>query len=220
MAGIISNEKYSLYYQRIGLIYQRPEVKASLEVILSVFTVAILIFAAIRPTLTNITSLQKKIDDQEVLNKKAENKITQLFNAQTQLSNYQDQLSLYDEAVPDTFSYFDMAGRIEFLAKKYGLNVDTLTMPGTKLFGNGKPSGDWGTKLLTKDANNLTQIGVTFSVSGNPQNIVKMMTDIENMDRVTVLKNIVFSKEPGKTSGSDILKASGQIYFYIYQPGT
>ena len=42
--ALINNEKYALYYQRIGLIYQRPEVKASLEIILSVFMVTVLIF--------------------------------------------------------------------------------------------------------------------------------------------------------------------------------
>jgi len=68
MASILNNEKYSLYFQKVSLMYKRPEIRASLEVILSVFTITILIFAAIRPTLTNIVSLQKKIEDQEVIN--------------------------------------------------------------------------------------------------------------------------------------------------------
>ena len=108
---LINNEKYSLLYQRINLIYQKPEIKASLEVILSVFTVTVLIFAAIRPTLTNIASLQKKIEDLNTFNIKADNKIAQVFNAQTQLNTYRDKLRLFDEAVPDNFSYYDMAGR-------------------------------------------------------------------------------------------------------------
>lgn len=220
MASIISNEKYSLYYQRISLIYQRPEVRASLEVILSVFTITILIFLAIRPTLTNIATLQKKIEDEDILNKKADNKITQLFSAQGQLSTYQGQLHYFDEAVPSSFSYYDMAARIEYLARKYDLLINTEELPGTRLFGSGKPYGEWGTKIISKDTNNLITAGITFTVSGNPQKVVKMLTDIENMDRVTLLTNINFSKEPGATAGSETLKASGQIFFYFYSTGS
>ena len=219
MAGIISNEKYSLYYQRIGLIYQRPEIKASLEVILSVFTVMILIFAAIRPTLTNITSLQKKIDDQEILNKKAENKIAELFNAQTQLNEYQDKLNLFDSAIPNTYSYYDMAARIEYLANKFGVAAETVSMPGIKLFGQGKPPDTWASKLLNKDTSNIMAAGVTFTVTGNSQNVINMISEIENIDRLTMLKSVTFSKEVGKVGTAGSLKAAGQIYFYFYQPG-
>lgn len=220
MASIISDEKYSLYYQRIGLIYQRPEIRASLEVVMSVFTVMILIFAAIRPTLTNIASLQKKIEDQEVLNKKADNKIAQLFNAQTQLSTYEDQLDLYDAAIPNSYSYYDMAGRIEYLASKHGVTVESINMPGTKIVGSGKPLGDWATKLLIKDANNILTSGMNFTVAGNPQNVIAMITEIENLDRLTLLRSVDFSKELRNSSGTEILKATGQIYFYFYQSET
>jgi hypothetical protein len=178
-----------------------------------------LIFAAIRPTLTNITSLQKKIDDQEILNKKAENKIAELFNAQTQLNQYQDKLGLFDTAVPDIYSYYDMAGRIEYLANKFGVVSETVSMPGAKLFGQGKPLGTWATKLLTKDASNIVSAGVTFSIIGSPQNVISMISKIENMDRLTRLKSVVLTKEISKVGTTGVLRADGQIYFYFYQPG-
>ncbi len=220
MAGLINNEKYSLYYQRINLIYQRPEVKASLEVILSVFTVVLLIFAAIRPTLTNIASLQKKIEDQDSLNKKADNKIAQLFNAQSQLTAYKDQIGLYDAGVPDLFFYYGTTARIEFLAQKNGLTVETVTMPGTLIFGGGKPAGDWATKLVTKDNNNIVVTEVGFSVTGKPQDIIRMVAELENIDRLAVIKNVVFTKESALPNGTEKLKASGQADFYFYEAGT
>jgi hypothetical protein len=220
MAGLTNNEKYSLYYQRVSLIYQRPEVKASLEVIMSVFTVLILIFAAIRPTLTNIASLQKKIEDQDSLNKKADNKIAQLFNAQNQLTTYQNQINLYNEAVPDLFSYYGTTARIEFLARKYNLEVETVTMPGTLIFGGGNPTGEWTTKLVAKDANNIVLTGVNFSLIGQPQNVIQMVADLENMDRLTVIRNLVFTKETTAPNQPDKLKASGQVDFYFYKTGT
>ncbi len=214
---LINNERYSLLYQRINLIYQKPEIKASLEVILSVFTVTILIFAAIRPTLTNIASLQKKIEDLNSFNIKADNKIAQVFNAQTQLNTYRDKLRLFDEAVPDNFSYYDMAGRIEVLAKKNGLTAQTISMPGIKLFGTSKPVGDWAQKLTAKDQNNIIQMNVSFAVSGPPKNVKAFLIELENMDRLALLNSVVLSTEPGTVQGTQTLKANGQIYFYFYQ---
>ncbi len=214
---LVSNEKYSLIYRRINLIYQKPEVKASLEVILSVFTVTVLIFAAIRPTLTNIASLQKKIEDLNSFNIKADNKIAQVFNAQTELNKFKDKLSLFDAAVPSQFSYYDMAGRIEYLAQNKGLTVQTVSMPGTKLFGTGKASGEWSRKLSIKDTNNIVQLNVSFAVSGDPANVKSFLMEIENMDRLSYLSSVVLTSEPGMVQGTSTLKASGQIYFYFYQ---
>lgn len=214
--ALTNNEKYSLYYQRISLIYQRPEVKASMEIILSVFMVTILIFAAIRPTLTNIAALTKRIEDLESVNKKADVKIAQVFNAQNQLNAFQDNLRLYNEAVPDKFSYYGMAGRIELLARARGLTVGTVTMPGTRLYGTGKGFGEWSTKLLTKDATNIVKSNITFTVSGNPNNVRDFLSDIENLDRVTLLDNVVMTTESGQTGKNSTLKATGQISFYFY----
>jgi len=217
MDTLISNEKYSQYYKRIRLVYQRPEIKASLEVILSVFAVTILILAAIRPTLTNIASLQKKIEDQVVLNKKAENKIAELFKAQSQLSEYATQIRLFDLAIPNDFSYFQIAGRIEFLANKNGVSVESISMPGIKAFGENKPKTEWAKNLLVKNDANIIQPEVSFVVVGKPESVLKMITDIENMDNLTMIKNITFSKQLTKVGDPELLKAVGQIYFYFYE---
>lgn len=215
--AILNNEKYSLYYQRIALIYQRPEVKASLEIILSVFMVTILIFFAIRPTLTNVATLQKKIDDLEVMDKKADNKIAQIFNSQKQLGLFKDKLRLFDEAVPDKFSYQAVAGRIELLARRRNLVVQTISMPGIRLFGAGKGTGDWATKLLVKDPSNIIKSSVSFTVEGDPVNVRAFLIEIENMDRLTLLESVVMSAEKGPTTQISTLKVAGQISFYFYQ---
>ena len=216
MAGLLTNENYSLYFQRVGLLYKRPEIRASLEVILSVFTVAILVFAAIRPTLTNIVSLQKKITDQEMTNKKADNKITQLLNAQNQLNIFRSSLGLFDAAVPDIFSYTDSAKRLEYLAKKNNLTIDTLSFPGITLLSGGKVGGEWATKIVKPTANNTLLDQVSFSVNGKPQDVIIFLGEIENMDRLVELSSVDLSKQVGFGKMTDTLKATGQMTFYFY----
>jgi len=215
MANILSNEKYSLYFQKVGLMYKRPEIRASLEVILSVFTVTILVFAAIRPTLTNIVSLQKKIEDLEVVNKKADNKIAQLLNAQNQLSTFRSSLRLYDEAVPDNFSYTDGAKRLEYVAKKNNLAVETVTFPGYTIISGGKIVGEWSSKLVKPVANILSE-ELLFNIIGKPQDIIIFLKEIENMDRLVSLNSVSIIKQVGVTRMEDTLKATGKMTFYFY----
>jgi hypothetical protein len=215
MASILSNEKYSLYFQKVTLLYKRPEIRASLELILSVFTVAILIFAAIRPTLANVVSLQKKIADQEIVNKKADNKITQLFNAQNQLTTFGSSLGLFDQAIPDEYSYADSAKRLEYVARENNLTIESLAFSGYTLLSGGKVNADWLGKI-TQPANNSLPDQISFSVTGKPQNILTFLREIEGMDRLATLSNVSLTKTIGLSKAEDSLKATGQLIFYFY----
>ncbi len=213
--AIINNERYAKYYHQIGMIYERPEIKASLEVIFSVFMIVLLIFAAIRPTLTNLAALQKRITDKESINTKADKKISQLFSAQQQLDQFALDLSLYDSAVPEKFSYVDQLGRIEYLVRSNNLEVDSMSIPGIVLFGEGKGVGEWSTRLLKPDTERMIVSAVDFQVTGKPKNIRDFLVQLEEMDRLTTIKNVNLVKEVGSTKGSEKIRASGQVNFYV-----
>lgn len=217
MAGILSTEQYSLYFRKVGLLYKRPEIRASLEVILSVFTVAFLIFVAIRPTLANVVSLQKKISDQEVVNKKANNKMAQLISAQNQLTIFANDLGLLDAAVPDNFTYTDDARRLEYVARLNNLTIDSLNFPGVALLASTNvTAASWITKVAVPTANNTILDQVTFSVEGKPQNVITFLSAIENMDRLAGINSVSLTKQIGTEKSADVLKASGQVTFYFY----
>lgn len=215
MASLLSTERYARYYQGLSLIYQKPEIKASLEVILSVFMVTILIFVAIKPTLTNVAGLQKKITDQETLSLKADKKIGQLFSAQAQLTQYQDKIALFDKAVGNKLSYFDMMSRIELIARKNNITIDSVSAPGSIIAGTGKGAGDWSTRLATKDTNGVTTVNVNITFYGGPKEIRKFLTEIENIDVLTMIKNVVLLKESGGAKGTQRIKATMTVYFYF-----
>lgn len=216
MAGLISSEKYSLYFQKVGLLYRRPEIKASLEIILSIFTVTILVLVAIRPTLTNIVQLQKKITDQELVNKKADNKIVQLFNAQKQINNFSSRLSLFDAAVPDAFSYTDSAKRIEYLARANNLVVDSMSFPGYALARGAAVTEAWALSIIKPSGANTLLDKVSFAVNGKPQEVVTFLREIEKMDRLATVESVTLTKQVGLNQAASTLKASGFVTFYFY----
>lgn len=213
---MVNGEKYARYYHRLGVIYQRPEIKASLEVIFSVFMITMLIFLAIRPTLTNLAALQKKIADQEAVSLKADKKIAQLFLASDQLAANSALLNLFNNAVPESFSYFDIFGRVESLANSSGVEIISMFIPGTDLVGSGKPTGSWAGKIINQNSSGIKVFPVDFQITGMPVQIKKFLVEIENMDRLAVIKNVNLTRETGTVKGSEKIKAVGQIYFYFY----
>lgn len=215
MAGLIDNERYARYYQRLSLVYQKPEIKASLEIILSVFMITTLILLAIRPTVTNVASLQKKIADQEAMGAKADKKIGQLFNAQNQLTTHQNSLPLFEKAVGNKFSYFDMISRIELLARKNNLTIDSLNGPGSKAGGLEKISNDFKAKIVKVGSDGSLTTEISIVVYGQPSDVSKFLVQVENMDKLVMINSVLFVKESESSRGSQKLKTTVLLQFYF-----
>ena len=179
------------------LMYQRPEIKASVEIILSVFTVTGLLLLAIRPTLATVAALQKKIEDQQVVSRRLEAKISQLVTAQKNLVAYADRLADYAAAVPDEHDQGSLAKRVEVLARDQGLTVNGLSLSAVPLLGtdinltdkkgSGQPTTEFGGKIATFE--------VSFDLSGDPERIFDFLATLEKMDRVAVIGEIDLKKE-------------------------
>lgn len=183
--------------EKVRLMYQRPEIKASVEIILSVFTVAGLLFLAIRPTLATVAALQKKIEDQQVVSRRLEAKISQLITAKKNLATYADRLADYETAVPDAHDLGSLAKRVEVLAGEQGLAANGLSFSAVPLLGSeinlanerggGQPTTEFGGKIATFEIN--------FDLSGDPNRIFAFLAALENMDRVAVVSEIDLKKE-------------------------
>ena len=183
--------------EKVRLMYQRPEIKASVEIILSVFTVAGLLLLAIRPTLATVTQLQKRIEDQQVVSRKLDSKITQLITAQRNLTTYADRLADYAVAVPDGHDLGSLAKRVEVLARDQGLALNSLSFSAVPLLGTdinladkkggGKPATEFGGKIATFE--------ISFDFSGDPKRIFDFLATLEKMDRVAIIDGIDLKKE-------------------------
>ena len=197
MAQSALYQQYSTYLQKASTLYQRPQVKASLEIILSVFAVIMLILFAIRPTLTNIATLQKKIADQEVVLKKADAKLGQLIKAEAALSENQNRLQLFVNAVPNNFDYFNISKRVEIIARENQVTLKLVRLPGSVILGGADLTGlatDRGVGIVVPAETGLTTIPVAFSVEGSQTQVMGFLRSLENMDMLSVIQNIRIAK--------------------------
>lgn len=198
---------------KVRAAYRRPEIRASLEIILSVFTVAFLLLVVIRPTLTIVAELQKKINDQDSVDKKLSTKITQLSKARSDLSTFGNQIDLFNKAVPDANDSSGLAKRLALLVQENNLQTNYLTVGSVPLFGNLINLGNKESKNKGEDPNvvplekgtNVAKLEITFDLRGSQTDVLKFLSDIEKLDRLIKLTSVDIKREEEKDS--DVTKS-------------
>lgn len=216
--------------EKIRVVYERPEIRASIEIILSVFTVTFLLTLAIRPTLATVATLQKKIADQTVVDAKLSTKIGQLAKASADWGTYADRVSDFSAAVTDTPDESGLAKRFGLIAKEnniiiHGLALDAIPLIGQQIKLTDKEKGGVAPPL-EKDGK-VASFSMSFDISGEPTKVIDFLSKLENMDRVTLISNIDLKKEEIKASGTAItavnnLRVIGKAtaYYILTSPQT
>jgi Tfp pilus assembly protein PilO len=194
--------------ERIKLIYERPEIRASVEIILSVFSVGFLLLFAIRPTLATVVSLQKKIEDQSLVDTKLTTKITQLVRAQSDLTTYAEKLTLFDLAVSDLHDQGPLAKRVEVLVRESGLTINSLSLGSVPLLGSFVNLSDAEREKApppTEPGGKMASFEIDFDLSGSADQVSEFLMDLENIDRVVILRNIDIKREDLRSVQTNIL---------------
>lgn len=205
---------YAGYLRNVQRFYDRePLIQVSVQLILSIFTVAFFVFFAIRPTLGTISTLLKKIEDMEEASLKLDTKIAQLAQAQEILSESGPELKrLGLIAVPVTPEVDRLSKQIEVIANENNVYITSLEFQASPLVG--------GRSSLVNTTNRGVESGggnfVTFSfaIGGAQEGVVGFFEDIESLDRVVLLTQAGFSVPESSYKKTFFLAASGKATVY------
>lgn len=202
--------------EKIRIIYERPEIRASIEIILSVFTVVFLLTLAIKPTLATVATLQKKIVDQTVVDTKLSTKIGQLARASADLGTYADQVADFSAAVTDTPDESGLAKRFALVAKENNVSINGLTLNAIPLIGQQIKLADkekGGVKPPLEKDGRVASFSVDFDISGAPTDVYVFLAKLEAMDRVVLISTVDLKKEEAN------LRVTGKATaYYILAP--
>lgn len=104
--------RFRYYYRSLVPIFEKPQLIAYVLLSLSFFTMAFFGIFAIRPTLATIAQLRKRIEDQQVVNTRMEEKINQLRIADVAYQNTRPDLDAIFEALPNTPQAATLLGKL------------------------------------------------------------------------------------------------------------
>lgn len=204
--GQTNKLEHQRYLVKIKFFYKKPLVQVSANLTLTLLVVCFFVFFAIRPTLVTIVSLQKTLKESKEVNQQLSRKIDSLQQAQKIYAQIVDDLFLVEAALPETAEFQSLALRINYLAFKNNLVLNSASFAGFDLvevkenLAKGQPK---------------TNYGFTLGLSGSFEQIKSFLTELEQIDRLIKINKVGFSAEKGQVGVGDIqIEIEGEAYWY------
>lgn len=205
--------QYKRVFLNISAFYnQRQEVKAFLESILSLMTIAVFATFALRPTLLTIAKLYKEIQTKEEAVVKLDQKARDLVQAQSIYSQEQNRITLLESAVPEKPYPELFARQVEGLIGKHGIELLGLSIGKATLLGETRVKQEsTKSKTITEDAGSIS---FSLSAKGKFLSLSTFLSDLESLRRP--IKTDTFSISLSETEGEDmlVLAITGQVPYF------
>lgn len=173
-------QRYREFFLNIEVLYKkRADLRAFVELILSISTVVIFLNFALKPTALTIISLYNDIQEKKATIAALDQKIANLGTASDLLNQYQNAIPDIDISVGDTPRPDTISQQLEGLAAKdsvtlMGISIGELTLVGTA------PALKTGTEL-TPMPDNAKSMDLSMSVKGDYPSLIAFIKDFENL---------------------------------------
>lgn len=210
--------RYNRYYTQLKLIYeQKPEVRASLELLLTLLTVSFFIVFAIRPTANTIASLLSNINSQNDVKTQLDGKIKALSQARQNWTQEQNRIGLIDEAIPTGSAPELYLRQIEGLTATHNTALVSYAVEQTTLYGQ-KPKivQELESENPNKDASGLARTRIAFTISGQFNDLASLMNDMANLRKVIQIDTLTIAPKDTSSSRSNelLLKVTGYTPYF------
>jgi Tfp pilus assembly protein PilO len=187
-------ERYKRYYQSIEPALAKPANRAYTAIIFSFLVVSLFGWYAIRPTMQTIFTLKREIVDKTDIDKKMEDKISALIEAQAAYQDMERDLPLIDQALPVQSDAVRAARDLSALAADSRVTITALSISAIPLSSDTGP----GTGTITA-LNKLASFPVSLSVTGAYPDIKNFIGGILNLRRIMQIDSMIFA--PVRVSG-------------------
>ncbi len=179
-------KRYQRYYQ--SLAPPPPVRRAYTAIIFSFLVISLFGWYAIRPTIQTILTLKREIIDKTEIDKKMEDKISALIEAQAAYQNIEPDLPLLDDALPVMSDAPRAAWQIQSLSTDSHVtltNMSIMTVPLT---------GDTGPGVQQKPASGTpVSFPISVSVTGGYTDVKQFIQGIYNLRRVIQIDSMLFT---------------------------
>jgi len=175
----------------LGPIIKNPIFRAYFSIVMSIFTIAVFVAFAIRPTISTIVNLQRQIQDKQDINRRLDQKINDLSKLQSDYQAVERDLPLIFSALPDNPN----VSRAIILLER------TATASGVALSAVSLSKADYSSTVMATRAAvasvSSESVPINLTVSGGFENIKNFLQQLTNLPRVfsPVNVQVIKSKE-------------------------
>lgn len=184
--------RYRHYFHNLWAIYQKPTVKVSSALLLTLFTIIFFAAFAIRPTLVTVAELVKKIEDQRQVLNEMKKKSAALASAQQEYMAVQAKLPLLNAAIPSGEEIPELIRIFEGTAAFHQLVLESFTV-GDITYASADTPHPPGQQTRT----------ITLTVTGDYATIDSFIKDLQRLPRLATLESVTFTPPKDAQSGVD-----------------
>jgi hypothetical protein len=204
-----SYTRYREFFMNIAASYKkRPDVRAFLEVILSLTTITVFLLFALKPTAVTIINLLQQIKERQATLSVLTQKVADLTAASTIIQQNQNNIPYINIAVPDVPNHDIFSGQVEGLAAKDSVSITGLSIPKIPILGDltNKATGKF--TALPGGANEMP---FTISISGNFNSVSSFIHDFDNMRIATIIDTLGINSSKSDEGLTIVAVISGRV---------
>lgn len=195
------SQLYSRYFTYIKPFTKLPIVKTYGSTIFTLLVVSVFIFLAIKPTIETIVVLQKKLADSnlvlEQVNKKAKDLSLGKANYEKIPVNIKSAIA---QAIPDNVNLKSTIQALEQTAKTHNASISALQIQPLVI----EPK-------MENQIGNLSEISFTFNTEGEYKNLMLLLQDLRNKERIISIDSLSLSK---LSEGAGlVMSITGRAYY-------
>lgn len=191
----------------VTIYKQRPDLKAFLEILLSLGTISFFGIFALKPTFLTIGQLITEVRGKEEIVAKMEQKINDLNTAQSFFSQQPEKISLVKSAIPEIPEPQTFVRQIEGVAAKDSVNVLGISLGEVTLVGTTASKSATEEIPLPQGALGLNY---SISISGNYPALFSFLSEFENLRRPVKIDNLGITSSETEQGKVIIMVISGR----------
>lgn len=206
-----SYTRYREFFLNIAALYKkRADLRAFLEIILSLSTITIFLLFALKPTVLTIINLLQQIKEKQTTLSALTLKVNNLQTAGNLLQQNENAIPAIESAVPVVPNPDALSGQVLGLAAKdstevLGISVNQITLIGTSTT---KTTSEF--KPLPGGAKEMP---FSISVRGSFSNLISFINDFENLRITTKIDTLGVSSSVTDKGLVIVAVISGRVPF-------
>lgn len=213
--------RYKSFFQNIMSKYrEKADIRAYIEILLSLATISVFAIFALRPTLLTIASLIKEIESKEQTLEKMQSKIENLTNAQNLYDRERSKINILLNSIPDKPQPEVYARQIEGFSGKHDLSILEITTDEAVILGKNvglSKKNEKGLQPLPEGSSSLS-VSATYTTSLDRYiSLSNLISDLEKLRRPAKFDNIRIKTTTDKEEKTKILELliEARLPYYI-----
>lgn len=204
--------RYKELFLKLLVKYRkRDDVKAFLEVILSLITITFFSIFALKPTVLTITELVRSNKEKERTIQKMDEKIRNIQTAQNVYRQNAEKIPLIKNSVPDTPSPDTLIRQIEGIANLNSVIILGSSVDETLLIGMEDSKKKSKEDIVLPEGARIMNFSV--STSGNYSSLFNFLSNLGNMRRPIIIESVNLTANDTDSGKVIVMLITGKTTF-------